>query len=136
MSMLEALQSHISKPLSPFGEAVINAYEAAGVSGNLQARFSRLTFYRILAQGWPLAILGPNTSGNRIISKALSGSPQDWSVICAGALLTQLGASVEFPKEKRESGARTPDILASWNSDVVDVTPDRRKSLSKKNFKA
>lgn len=67
-----------------------------------------------------MAILGANDSLKHILRKSQNGEvdPSDWSVIHAGALLTRLGARVEFLKEGR---SRTADIRAWWNSDPVDA---------------
>jgi len=65
-------------------------------------------------------VLGANASLDRIVRKAVNGKfdPPDWSVIHAGALLTQLGARVEFLKEAASPMA---DIRAWWGSTPVDA---------------
>jgi hypothetical protein len=123
MSLLNALLPFIQKPLSPLGEAAVNAYEMLpGVAGwTPPPNFQPIHAHDILAAGWPLAVLGSRPGLQRLLLKSGSReiSPPDLSVIHAGALLTTLGCSVEFPEEK--PGRRTADIRASCDGAVVDV---------------
>ncbi|MFZ1109315.1 MAG: hypothetical protein WAN43_13350 [Rhodomicrobium sp.] len=100
----------------------MNAYAALpGVDGWMPpADFQPLDAQRILQMGWPLAILGASKGLKRILRKSKNGkiAADDWSVIHAGAMLTQLGARVEFLKEGKSP---TADIRAWWGSAPLDA---------------
>src|SRR5712671_1874855 len=123
MALVDTMRDLLPVPLSPFGEAAVNAYAAlSGVSDwTPPAGFQPSDAQRIVQLGWPFAVLGANASLDRIVRKASGGKfdAPDWSVIHAGALLTQLGARVEFPKEEKDR--RTPDIRAWWDDVPVDA---------------
>jgi hypothetical protein len=105
--------------------AAVNAYAGLpGVEGWAPpAGFQPLAAHRIVECGWPFAVLGENRSLNQILRKSVNGKfdPSDWSVIHAGALLTQLGARVEFLKESNKERVRTPDIGAWCGNEPVDA---------------
>jgi len=137
MALVDAIRN-LLPPLSPFGEKAVSAYAALpGVDGWLPpAGLQPFNALRIVELGWPLAILGTNDSLKQILSKSKKGKfkASDWSVLHAGALLTQLGAHVEFLKEKKNS--RTADIRAWWGNSPVDAevrtteVKDRQTELS------
>jgi hypothetical protein len=112
VALLDAIRDLLPVRLSPFGEAAVNAYAALlGVDGwTPSAQFQPIHVQRIVEVGWPFAVLGSNDGLKRILRKSKNGKfdPSDWSVIHAGALLTQLGARVEFLKE--EKTFRTADL--------------------------
>src|SRR5947207_820665 len=123
MPLLDSLRPLLQRPLSPLGEAAIRAYGALpGVADWLPPpEFQPIDALRILEFAWPLVVLGSNPGADRILRKTNSGRmpAPDVSVIHAGALLTELGAAVEFPPE--EKNIRTPDVRARWSGGVVDV---------------
>jgi hypothetical protein len=120
--LVDVVRALLPVPLSPFGESAVNVYATLpGVEEwTPPAGFQPIDAQRIVQLGWPFAVLGPNASLERIIRKAVNGKFEvsDWSVVHAGALLTKLGARVEFPKEE---DFRTPDIRAWWGGDPVDA---------------
>src|SRR5208337_1111020 len=122
MALVDAIRDLLPVPLSPLGEAAVNAYAALpGVNEWMPpADFQQIQAQRLVQMGWPLAVLGANESLKRILRKSKNGKvdASDWSVIHAGALLTHLGARVEFLKE---SESRSADIRAWWGSDPVDA---------------
>lgn len=117
--LLDALRPLIQRPLTRLGEAAVEAYERLpGIAGwTPPPDIQPADVHRIIECGWPLAVLGPNVSLNLLLEK---GDSSDLiSVLHSGALLTHLGASVEFIKEVK--CLRTPDIRASWGSELTDV---------------
>ena len=123
MKLIERIHDVIAVRLSPFGEAAIRAYATlpGAHDDSSFARFEPIDAQRIVEAGWPLAVLGNNESLQYILRKSKDGmyDRSDWSVIHAGAMLTRLGARVEFLKESQNT--RTADIRAWWGSAPVDV---------------
>jgi hypothetical protein len=123
MALLNTIRNVLPVRLSPLGEEAVRAYAALpGVDGwTPPPGFQPLDAQRIVQMGWPFAILGVNDSLERLVRKSTKGgfAPSDWSVIHAGALLTRLGARVEFLKEEKDS--RTADIRAWWGNAPVDA---------------
>jgi hypothetical protein len=121
--LLDAIRNILPVQLSSFGEAAVRAYAALPMVGDWTPGkdFQPIDAQMIVAQGWPLAILGENASLSHILKRAESGKldATDWSVIHAGALLTKLGARAEFLKE--ELASRTADIRAWWGGTPVDA---------------
>jgi hypothetical protein len=122
MALVAAIREFLPVPLSSFGEAAVNAYAALPGKGDWMPGdgFQPYGAHRIVELGWPFATLGANATLGNIFRKAVDGKfkPDDWSVIHAGALLTKLGARVEFLKEADE---KTADIRAWWGGAPVDA---------------
>jgi hypothetical protein len=122
MSLSDQVRSLLGVPLSSFGEAAVNAFATLLQVGGaaLGEGAQPLDAHRIVELGWPFAVLGENVSLERIVGKAINGKfdATDWSVIHAGALLTKLGARVEFLKE---TGRPTADVRAWWGGATVDA---------------
>src|SRR6516165_1945021 len=103
MALVDTIRNVLPVSFSLFGEAAVTAYAALpGVDGWMPpAGFQPIQPQRLVQMGWPLAVLGANEGLKRILRKWKNGKidASDWSVIHTGALLTHLGARVEFLKE-------------------------------------
>jgi hypothetical protein len=135
MPILDRIRFEYPTPLliTPFGASACAAYESfPGLASQLPNPLSGAAIQRILEFGWPIASIGANDSFTWLHDEMARDfgehgriDKSDCAVVHAGAVLTELGGSVNFLREQKGLGVRTVDLRTTIHGVEFDCEVTR-----------